>query len=72
MQDLYDLGARRIIVFSVIPVRCMPFQRTVGGGIRRKCAKSTNSAAELFNSKLSAEIDSLPSKLPNSKVAYIY
>ena len=71
MQDLYDLGARRIAVFSVIPVGCVPLQRTVGGGIRRKCANCTNSAAELFNSKLSAEIDALPSRLPNSTVAYI-
>lgn len=71
VQDLHNLGARRILVFSVIPVGCVPLQRTIAGGIRRKCAESTNRAAELFNSKLSAEVDSLTSKLPDSRVAYI-
>ena len=70
-QDLHDRGARRILVFSVMPVGCVPLQRTIAGGVRRKCAESTNHAAELFNSKLSAEVDSLTSKLADSRVAYI-
>ncbi|KAL2895403.1 GDSL esterase/lipase EXL3 [Bienertia sinuspersici] len=71
VQDLYKLGARRIGIFNIPPLGCVPSQRTVGGGILRECAENYNQACQLFNSKLSAAIDSLSSKLPNSKLVYV-
>ncbi|KAL2895406.1 GDSL esterase/lipase EXL3, partial [Bienertia sinuspersici] len=53
--ELYNLGARRIGVFSTPPIGCVPSQRTVGGGILRECAENYNQACQLFNSKLSFE-----------------
>ncbi|KAF3446808.1 hypothetical protein FNV43_RR11988 [Rhamnella rubrinervis] len=71
LQELYGLGARRIGVFSAPPIGCVPSQRTLGGGMLRECAKDYNGAARLFNSKLSATMDSLTTQLPNSKLVYI-
>lgn len=71
IQELYRLGARRISVFSVLPVGCLPSTRTIGGGILRTCAAADNDAAQLFNSKLSAEVDNLASKLPYSTLVFI-
>lgn len=71
MQDLYALGARRFGVFSAPPIGCVPSQRTLGGGIQRQCAEDYNEAAKLFNSKLSANMKSLNSKLPDSRMVYI-
>ncbi|KAI4336754.1 hypothetical protein L6164_015242 [Bauhinia variegata] len=71
VQEIYQLGARRIGVFSAPPIGCVPSQRTLGGGIARQCAEKYNYAATLFNSKLARNIDSLNQKLPNSKILYI-
>lgn len=71
VQDIYNVGARRIAVFSAPPIGCVPSQRTIAGGIVRECAEDYNHAAQLFNSKLPGAVDSLSSKLPNSKVIYI-
>ncbi|KAJ8439807.1 hypothetical protein Cgig2_029067 [Carnegiea gigantea] len=71
IQELYGLGARRISVFSVLPVGCLPSTRTTEGGISRKCAAADNHAAQLFNSKLSVKVDNFASELPNSKLVFI-
>ncbi|KAF8022679.1 hypothetical protein BT93_F0255 [Corymbia citriodora subsp. variegata] len=71
LQGLYDLGARRIAVFSAPPIGCVPSQRTLAGGILRGCAEEYNAAAQLFNTKLSSKLDSLNRKLPRSKMVYI-
>lgn len=68
---MYGLGARRIGVFSTPPIGCVPSQRTLGGGQLRACAEDYNGAATLFNSKLTATLDSLATQLPNSKLVYI-
>lgn len=68
---MYALGARRFGVFSAPPIGCVPSQRTLAGGIQRQCAEKYNDAAKLFNSKLSASIDSLKSKLVNSRIVYV-
>ncbi|KAI4316965.1 hypothetical protein L6164_024886 [Bauhinia variegata] len=71
IQEIYQLGARRIGVFSAPPIGCVPSQRTLGGGIERVCAENYNYAAKLFNSKLSRDINSLNHNLPNSRIVYI-
>ncbi|KAK4481397.1 hypothetical protein RD792_012287 [Penstemon davidsonii] len=70
LQELYNLGARRIAVLSTPPIGCVPSQRTLGGGILRMCAENYNQAAELVNAKLSREIDSLNQRLPQSRILY--
>ena len=65
------MGARRIGVFSAPPIGCVPSQRTLAGGLERKCVDKYNEAAELFNSKLSKELSSLNQELPGSRIVYI-
>lgn len=71
IQDLYKLGARRIAVFSLPPIGCVPSQRTLQGGSLRVCASNLNQAAQLVNGKLSAEISSLSRNYPQGKIVYI-
>ncbi|KAH9759209.1 GDSL esterase/lipase EXL1 [Citrus sinensis] len=70
LKEIYGLGARRIGVFGAPTLGCLPSTRTVAGGIKRDCAKEYNEAAQLFNSKLSAELDSL-NNLPDVRIVYI-
>ncbi|BAT77673.1 hypothetical protein LR48_Vigan09g033400 [Vigna angularis] len=71
LKEIYQLGARRIGVLSAPPIGCVPFQRTILGGLLRKCAEKYNEAAKLFNSKLAKELASLNQNLPNARVVYL-
>ncbi|KAL3514794.1 hypothetical protein ACH5RR_027511 [Cinchona calisaya] len=71
LQDLYKLGARKMAVFNVPPIGCVPFQRTLAGGALRVCADNMNQAAQLVNGKLSAVIDSLSKNYTLGKIIYI-
>ncbi|KAL5541618.1 hypothetical protein UlMin_009328 [Ulmus minor] len=70
-KELYALGARKFAVLSTCPVGCLPFSRTIRGGLRRKCDEEMNNAVQLFNVKLSSVLDSLNRELPASKFVYI-
>lgn len=50
---------------------CVPSQRTIHGGIHRKCADYANQAAILFNSKLLSSIHSLNSTLSHAFATYL-
>ncbi|PWA56487.1 GDSL-like Lipase/Acylhydrolase superfamily protein [Artemisia annua] len=71
LQDLYNLGVRRMGVFGVPPIGCLPSQRTLQGGALRECALKYNELAVLFNTKLSMEINYLGNNLPFAKMVYI-
>ncbi|KAL8030733.1 hypothetical protein ABFX02_14G304800 [Erythranthe guttata] len=71
IQELYKLGARRIGVFGIPPIGCLPAQRSLAGGSGRMCVEEYNKAAILVNSKLSPTLDSLTATLPQSRIVYI-
>ncbi|KAL6909804.1 hypothetical protein ACP4OV_001463 [Aristida adscensionis] len=70
---LNDMGAKKIGFVGIPPLGCCPSQRTLGGGPSRECEPLRNEASELFNSKISAEIDRLNAErnIYGSKFAYI-
>ncbi|MED6180794.1 hypothetical protein PIB30_013686 [Stylosanthes scabra] len=70
-KEIYELGARRIGVFNVPPIGCVPFQRTVAGGITRNCVDKINDAVKLFNTKLPNELDFLNRNLPHARFVSI-
>ncbi|XP_057449254.1 GDSL esterase/lipase EXL3-like [Lotus japonicus] len=71
LQELYRLGARRIGVFGVPAIGCVPSQRTMHGGIHRTCSDSENQAAILFNTKLKSQMDALQNKFPETTLIYL-
>ncbi|KAJ7944134.1 GDSL esterase/lipase [Quillaja saponaria] len=71
LQELYGLGARRIGVFSLTAIGCVPSQRTLSGGLERVCSDSSNQAAQLFNSKLISQMDSLRRMFPDARLVYL-
>ncbi|XP_061358991.1 GDSL esterase/lipase EXL3-like [Gastrolobium bilobum] len=71
LQELYGVGARRIGVFGLPVIGCVPSQRTIGGGMQRACSDSSNQAAILFNSKLFSQMDALGKKFSDAKLVYL-
>jgi hypothetical protein len=54
VQALYKLGARRLVLLDVLPVGCLPSQRTTTAD--GECDGDGNYLSELFNSLLRAEM----------------
>ncbi|CAA7024079.1 unnamed protein product [Microthlaspi erraticum] len=64
VRELHKLGAKKIGVFSAVPVGCVPLQRTVFGGIfTRGCNQPLNNMAKQFNARLSPALDALDKEL---------
>ncbi|RDX64832.1 GDSL esterase/lipase EXL3, partial [Mucuna pruriens] len=71
LQELYGLGARRIGVFTLPPIGCVPSQRTLRGGIQRTCSDFENQAAMLFNTKLKSQLDALKILFSDARFVYL-
>ncbi|CAF1709176.1 GDSL esterase/lipase At1g59030-like isoform X1 [Brassica napus] len=64
VRKLHKLGARKIGVFSALPVGCVPLQRSVRGSVlTRECVKPLNNMAKKFNARLSPALKSLGREL---------
>lgn len=71
VEDLYNMGARKIVVAGLPPVGCLPSQRTIAGGPQRECADKYNQASQEFNSALVAELQQLRKKLSIKTIIYV-
>ncbi|KAJ3682595.1 hypothetical protein LUZ60_015168 [Juncus effusus] len=73
VKELYNLGARIFGVIGMPPIGCVPFQRTVAGGLHRDCAADRNEIALDYNTKMIDEIERLKTQnvLPGSKIVFI-
>ncbi|KAG5062172.1 hypothetical protein GLYMA_02G046500v4 [Glycine max] len=71
LQELYQLGARRIGIIGLSPIGCVPMQRTVRGGSERKCVESVNQASVIYNSKFSSSIMDLNTRFPDARLVYL-
>ncbi|KAJ1265906.1 hypothetical protein BS78_08G109500 [Paspalum vaginatum] len=72
INELYVLGARRLVLLDVLPVGCLPSQRaTTADG---ECNGDGNYLAELFNSLLRAEMAKASVAMPglNYSIASLY
>ncbi|XP_010920107.1 GDSL esterase/lipase EXL3 [Elaeis guineensis] len=71
LEELIHMGAQKIVFVGLPPIGCVPSQRTLGGGIQRNCEPKRNQAAQLFNSKIQKEIDTLNKEHKGIMVAYV-
>lgn len=71
LKEIHKLGARKIAVLSGPPVGCLPVQRTLSGGVLRKCVDNDNNAVQLFNDMLKQQLKFLESNLLQSRVAFV-
>lgn len=58
LQELYDLGARKIIVFELAPIGCYP-KVVQSVKPKTKCADEVNNIVSIFNSLLDAKVKEL-------------
>ncbi|KAL4378072.1 hypothetical protein GQ457_02G021920 [Hibiscus cannabinus] len=72
VEEIYDLGCRKIIVVGLPPIGCLPFQMTLGfeNPRNRHCLEDQNSDARSYNKKLVRLLPEIQAELPRSKLVY--
>lgn len=65
------MGARKFGVMGTLPLGCLPGARNMIGNLLKICEVFSNQAADMFNKKISAEIDNLSATFPGAKFMYI-
>ncbi|CAM6030435.1 unnamed protein product [Sphagnum balticum] len=71
LQEIYDLGARRIGVSGVPAVGCLPFQITLQGNGSTDCVGFLNDLAVQFNSELQIQLKQMINDMPEATIFYI-
>eukprot|EP01018_Ginkgo_biloba_P039307 Gb_35590 [translate_table: standard] len=71
LEEIYNLGARRIAVAGLPPLGCLPLERTLRMFNRVKgCVEELNEDASGFNKKLNKTLKMLTPNLPGLKMTY--
>ncbi|KAL8168388.1 hypothetical protein V2J09_009887 [Rumex salicifolius] len=70
-QDLYRAGARNMCIANAPPAGCLPFERTLAGGLVRDCVAEYNQLANIFNSKLKSAVQSLNNTLHGANLVFL-
>jgi hypothetical protein len=74
LRKVSSRRARKIGFVGMPPVGCVPSQRTLGGGLHRRCEAKRNEAARLYNARIQAMVDGLnaePGFSNKTKVVYL-
>lgn len=69
LKELYEDGARKIALFGLPQIGCIPDQLKRHSTLF--CVDSTNKAVQLFNENLKALVGDLNTNLPDAKFIYI-
>ena len=64
-QRLYNLGARKVVMFEIGPIGCIP-SMTRTNQHNGKCVEESNQLVAYFNDNLLGMLRNLTSTLPNS------
>lgn len=68
-QTLYNLGARKVVVFAVGPLGCIPSQLATSN-TQGKCLDTVNSYCRGFNTALRPLLTQMNSALPGANFCY--
>ncbi|KAI3456093.1 hypothetical protein Pfo_012756 [Paulownia fortunei] len=71
LQTLYNSGARKVAVFGLGLLGCLPQELAMYPTNGSACVDSINNAVQLFNNRLKPLIDDLNSNLPDAQFIYI-
>ncbi|KAI3466780.1 hypothetical protein Pfo_023443 [Paulownia fortunei] len=71
LRNLYNYGARKIVVFGVGQLGCLPQILSKSRTNGSSCVDSINNAVQQFNNRLRPLIDTLNSNLPDAQFIFI-
>lgn len=68
---LYNLGARKIVVFGLGQIGCTPAEIARFGTNAKPCVEWINDAVKLFNGKLKSLVDELNNFYSDARYTFI-
>ncbi|XP_073016910.1 GDSL esterase/lipase At1g29670-like [Primulina eburnea] len=71
LNALYNSGARKVAIYGVPPVGCIPQVRAMFPPNASGCVDYVNNYAQLFNNRLKPLVDNLNANLTGAKFTYI-
>ncbi|GKC64327.1 GDSL esterase/lipase 6, partial [Tanacetum coccineum] len=66
LDKIYKLGARRIVIFPMGPLGCIPGRVLLPGATTTECFGKINAMAKIFNAGLERLVQNIPTKYPNA------
>lgn len=69
MQTLYSSGARKVAVFGLGKIGCVPAEMVMNNAT--ECVEEINQAVDLFNTKLVSLVDYFNAKFDGAKFTFI-
>ncbi|KAL6638934.1 hypothetical protein ACP70R_023570 [Stipagrostis hirtigluma subsp. patula] len=70
VRDVYDVGARKIVLAGLLLVGCLPAQRTLNHDKPGECDERHNQFARMFNAELQEAVRRLNGELAGAQVVY--
>ncbi|XP_059637369.1 GDSL esterase/lipase At1g29670-like [Cornus florida] len=71
LRTLHNYGARKIALFGVALVGCIPQMKALNPNVRTPCVDSINHYVKLFNEGLKSLVDQLNQNLTDAKFIYV-
>ncbi|WOH11973.1 hypothetical protein DCAR_0831469 [Daucus carota subsp. sativus] len=71
LSTLYNYGARKIAIFGLGPIGCIPQEALSSRPNLLGCVENTNKAVQQFNNRLKPLVDDLNAKHPGAHFTYI-
>ena len=70
IDQIYKLGARRIAVFSLGPIGCVPARALLPGAPTNRCYGKMNAMAKKYNKGLESLVNDIPIRHPGGIGVY--
>lgn len=70
ITDIYNLGARKILIAGLPPMGCLPLERTRNHFLGKKCIQKYNRVAQEYNVKLKQLVRKLKQELGGLHLVY--
>jgi hypothetical protein len=67
VRKIYSLGARKLSITGLVPIGCLPLERTINILGDHNCNEKYNNVALEFNAKLENMISKVNNELPQLK-----
>lgn len=71
LQALYNYGAKKVALYSLLPIGCAPSEIARYGTNGALCVEHINAQVVLFNSRLRSLVDELNNNFKDAKFIYV-
>lgn len=72
VDELVKAGARKVAIIGMPPIGCVPSQRTMSGGMERRCSEGHNQIAVAYNAGMKRRMEEMQAKKKSTKTKLVF